>query len=50
MQGALGIGSNLNKFSDEDTQLATQMVTLYKRIRGDRAVWQSVPPAFAQHE
>jgi alpha-galactosidase len=33
MQGALGIGSNLNKFSDADTTLATQMVTLYKRIR-----------------
>ena len=27
MQGALGIGSNLNKFSDADTMLATQMVT-----------------------
>jgi alpha-galactosidase len=33
MQGALGVGSNLNKFSDEDTKLATQMVALYKRIR-----------------
>jgi alpha-galactosidase len=33
MQGALGIGSNLNKFSDSDTQLAAQMVALYKRIR-----------------
>jgi len=33
MQGALGIGSNLNKFSDEDTKLATQMVALDKRIR-----------------
>jgi alpha-galactosidase len=33
MQGALGIGSNLNKFSDADTMLATQMVNLYKRIR-----------------
>jgi alpha-galactosidase len=33
MQGALGIGSNLNKFSDSDTKLATQMVALYKRIR-----------------
>jgi alpha-galactosidase len=32
-QGALGIGSNLNKFSEEDTRLATQMVALYKRIR-----------------
>jgi alpha-galactosidase len=33
MQGALGVGSNLNKFSDEDTRLATQMVALDKRIR-----------------
>jgi alpha-galactosidase len=33
MQGALGVGSNLNKFTDEDTKLATQMVALYKRIR-----------------
>ena len=33
MQGALGIGSNLNKFSEDDTKLATQMVALYKRIR-----------------
>jgi alpha-galactosidase len=33
MQGALGIGSNLNKFSEADTNLATQMVALYKRIR-----------------
>lgn len=34
MQGALGIGSNLNKFSESDTRLATQMVTYYKKIRG----------------
>ena len=33
MQGALGIGSNLNKFTAEDTKLATQMVALYKKIR-----------------
>jgi alpha-galactosidase len=33
MQGALGIGSNLNKFTEDDTKLATQMVALYKRIR-----------------
>ena len=33
MQGALGIGSNLNKFTERDTKLATQMVVLYKRIR-----------------
>ncbi len=33
MQGALGIGSNLNKFSEADTVLATQMVALDKRIR-----------------
>jgi alpha-galactosidase len=33
MQGALGIGSNLNRFSDADTALATRMVALYKQIR-----------------
>jgi alpha-galactosidase len=33
MQGALGIGSNLNKFSAEDTELATKMIALDKRIR-----------------
>ncbi|HEY6990035.1 MAG TPA: alpha-galactosidase [Bryobacteraceae bacterium] len=33
MQGALGIGANLNKWSDADTELATKMVALYKRIR-----------------
>ena len=33
MQGALGVGSNLNKFSDQDTTTATQMIAAYKRIR-----------------
>ena len=33
MQGALGIGANLNKWLTEDTELATKMVTLDKRIR-----------------
>ncbi len=33
MQGALGIGSNLNHFSDQDTALAARMIALYKRIR-----------------
>ncbi len=33
MQGALGIGSNLNKFSAEDFALAKKMVTLDKQIR-----------------
>ena len=33
MQGALGIGSNLNKFSDQDSTTATQMIATYKRIR-----------------
>jgi alpha-galactosidase len=33
MQGALGIGANLNKFSAEDTVMATKMVATYKRIR-----------------
>jgi alpha-galactosidase len=33
MQGALGIGSNLNRFSAADTDLATRMIATYKRIR-----------------
>jgi alpha-galactosidase len=33
MQGALGIGANLNKWTDADTGLATRMVALDKRIR-----------------
>jgi len=33
MQGALGIGANLNRWKEEDFALATQMVELYKRIR-----------------
>jgi len=33
MQGALGIGANLNKWTDADTDLATRMVALDKRIR-----------------
>jgi alpha-galactosidase len=33
MQGALGIGANLNKWTDEDSQLASRMIQLDKRIR-----------------
>jgi alpha-galactosidase len=33
MQGALGIGANLNRWSPEDFTLATKFITLYKRIR-----------------
>jgi alpha-galactosidase len=33
MQGALGIGANLTKFSAADTMLATKMIATYKRIR-----------------
>jgi len=33
MQGALGIGANLNHWTDQDSALATQMIALYKRIR-----------------
>jgi alpha-galactosidase len=33
MQGALGIGANLNRWSDDDFSLATKMVAYYKRIR-----------------
>ncbi len=34
MQGALGIGANLNKWQAADDALATQMVAYYKKIRG----------------
>jgi alpha-galactosidase len=33
MQGALGIGANLNHWSDKDSELAARMVGIYKRIR-----------------
>ncbi len=33
MQGSLGIGSNLNKWSTEDFDLASKMVGYYKTIR-----------------
>jgi alpha-galactosidase len=33
MQGALGIGANLNKWTTEDVALATKMIALDKRIR-----------------
>jgi len=33
MQGALGIGANLNKWTDQDSALATRMIAAYKRIR-----------------
>jgi alpha-galactosidase len=33
MQGALGVGANLNKWQAEDMATATRMIALYKRIR-----------------
>jgi alpha-galactosidase len=33
MQGALGVGANLNQWTPQDTELAGQMIALYKRIR-----------------
>jgi alpha-galactosidase len=33
MQGALGIGANLNKWSESDSAMATKMIALYKRVR-----------------
>ena len=33
LQGALGVGSNLNKFSEADSTLAANMIAAYKRIR-----------------
>ncbi len=34
MQGSLGIGNNLNKWTKEDFALATKMVAWYKTVRG----------------
>lgn len=34
MQGALGIGANLKKWTAEDDALATSMVAYYKKVRG----------------
>jgi alpha-galactosidase len=34
MQGALGIGSNLNHWKDSDFKLAARMISTYKKIRG----------------
>jgi alpha-galactosidase len=33
MQGALGVGANLNKWTPQDEALATKMIGVYKRIR-----------------
>jgi alpha-galactosidase len=33
MQGALGIGANLNKWTAQDEKVAGQMIALYKRVR-----------------
>jgi alpha-galactosidase len=33
MQGALGIGANLNHWSEQDAALGTKMIALYERIR-----------------
>ena len=33
MQGALGIGANLNHWTDADQSLTTKMISTYKRIR-----------------
>jgi alpha-galactosidase len=33
MQGALGVGANLNRWSDQDFATAQKMIALYKRIR-----------------
>jgi alpha-galactosidase len=33
MQGALGVGANLNRWTDNDSGTATKMIALYKRIR-----------------
>lgn len=34
MQGALGVGANLNKWTEQESALAARMIALYKRVRG----------------
>jgi alpha-galactosidase len=34
MTGSLGVGGNLNKWTEGDMSVATKMISLYKRIRG----------------
>ena len=50
MEGALGIGSNLNKFTDADTTLATNMIATYKRIRRYCADGRSVSDLQPAHQ
>jgi alpha-galactosidase len=33
MQGALGIGANLNHWTEQDSAMATKLIAVYKRIR-----------------
>jgi alpha-galactosidase len=33
MQGALGVGANLNKWSEQDSALAVRMIQFYKQVR-----------------
>jgi alpha-galactosidase len=33
MQGALGVGANLNKWSEQDSALAARMIQFYKQVR-----------------
>jgi len=33
MQGALGIGANLNHFTEQDSTTAAKMIAVYKRVR-----------------
>jgi len=47
MQGGLGIGANLNKWTPEDFQIAKKMVAQYKQIREtaqDGALYRLISP------
>lgn len=50
MQGALGVGANLDDWTHEDFQTAARMVTAYKQIRPTiqlGSLYRLIPPTFA---
>lgn len=51
MQGALGIGANLNKWTAADDSLATQMIAYYKKIRAtvqEGKLYRLLSPRFGE--
>jgi alpha-galactosidase len=50
MQGALGVGANLQDWTQEDFQTATRMITAYKQLRPTiqfGSLYRLIPPVFA---